>query len=94
MHFDNIWFGMIIDIYGSIAVISLIKRNVDFTIARKGTKVVSNWNEDLSYTVIYIYKFKIIGANGNTGEIKLPGNPSASTCKSFSHYRKSFSPYK
>ena len=27
----------------------------------------------------------------DTGELQLPGNPSAPTWKSFSHYRKSFS---
>ena len=35
-----------------------------------------------------------IEANANTGEIQLPGNPSAPTWKSFSHYRKSFSHYR
>ena len=32
----------------------------------------------------------LVEANVNTSAIQLPGNPSAPTWKSFSHYRKSF----
>ena len=41
----------------------------------------------LNYTV-NIYRYKTIEANANTGEIQLPGNPSAPTWKSFSPYSK------
>ena len=40
-----------------ISLLSLVRRNADFTIARKGTKVVSNWNKDLSYHSIKLMKF-------------------------------------